>query len=44
VPVGHPHVTEANVSQILEQGYRFLMTFPRRDFAALAQGRRLCRP
>jgi 4-hydroxy-2-oxoheptanedioate aldolase len=44
VPVGHPHVTEANVSQVLEQGYRFLMTFPRRDFAALTQGRRLCRP
>jgi 4-hydroxy-2-oxoheptanedioate aldolase len=42
VPVGHPHVDANNVAAVLEQGYRFLMTFPRRDFSALSQGRRLC--
>lgn len=41
VPVGHPHVTEANVAQVLEQGYRFLMTYPKRDFSALEKGRAL---
>lgn len=41
VPVGHPHVNEKNVGGIIEQGYRFLMTFPRRDFSALSLGLRL---
>jgi 4-hydroxy-2-oxoheptanedioate aldolase len=41
VPVGHPHVNERNVASVIEQGYRFLMTFPRRDFAALDLGRQL---
>jgi len=41
VPVGHPHTTERNIATVIEQGYRFLMTFPRRDFSALEQGRRL---
>jgi len=43
VPVGHPHVNEKNVASVIEQGYRFLMTFPRRDFSALDEGRRLVR-
>ena len=41
VPVGHPHTTERNIATVIEQGYRFLMTFPRRDFSALEQGRLL---
>jgi 4-hydroxy-2-oxoheptanedioate aldolase len=43
VPVGHPHVNEKNVARIIGQGYRFLMTFPRRDFSALETGRQLAR-
>ena len=35
VAVGHPHVDDSNVAAIIEQGFRFLMTFPRRDFGAL---------
>jgi 4-hydroxy-2-oxoheptanedioate aldolase len=38
VPVGHAHVDAGNVQSILEDGYRFLMTFPRRDFGALNKG------
>jgi 4-hydroxy-2-oxoheptanedioate aldolase len=38
VPVGHAHVDAGNVAGILDEGYRFLMTFPRRDFGALNQG------
>lgn len=41
VAVGHPHVTRANVAQVIEQGYRFLMTFPRRDFSELDMGLKL---
>lgn len=41
VPVGHPHVTEDNVARVIDQGYRFLMTYPKRDFSALQLGRRL---
>jgi 4-hydroxy-2-oxoheptanedioate aldolase len=41
VPVGHPHVIEQNVGQVLEQGYRFLMTYPKRDFSALEKGLKL---
>ena len=38
VPVGHPHVDAGNVASVLDEGYRFLMTFPRRDFGALNKG------
>lgn len=38
VPVGHAHVDAGNVQSILEDGYRFLMTLPRRDFGALNKG------
>jgi 4-hydroxy-2-oxoheptanedioate aldolase len=41
VPVGHPHVIEQNVADVIEQGYRFLMTYPKRDFSALEKGREL---
>jgi 4-hydroxy-2-oxoheptanedioate aldolase len=41
IPVGHPHVTGQNVSQVIEQGYRFLMTYPKRDFSALDKGLQL---
>ncbi|WP_250503940.1 aldolase/citrate lyase family protein [Caballeronia sp. AZ7_KS35] len=41
IPVGHPHVTEQNVERVIEDGYRFLMTFPKRDFSALDMGRKL---
>ncbi|MDR5752468.1 MULTISPECIES: aldolase/citrate lyase family protein [unclassified Caballeronia] len=41
IPVGHPHVTEQNVERVIEDGYRFLMTFPKRDFSALDTGRKL---
>jgi len=41
IPVGHPHVTTQNVASVIEQGYRFLMTYPKRDFSALEQGRAL---
>jgi 4-hydroxy-2-oxoheptanedioate aldolase len=41
VAVGHPHVDRSNVASIIEQGFRFLMTFPRRDFGALDEGLRL---
>ncbi len=39
VPVGHPHMTRQNARQIIDQGYRFLMSYPRRDFSALDSGR-----
>jgi hypothetical protein len=28
VPVGHPHVTSANVEHVLEEGFRFIMSAP----------------
>lgn len=39
IPVGHPHVTKDNVASVIEEGYRFLMTYPKRDFSALETGR-----
>lgn len=39
VAVGHPHMTKQNARQIIDQGYRFLMSYPRRDFSALETGR-----
>jgi 4-hydroxy-2-oxoheptanedioate aldolase len=41
VPVGHPHVTAANVEQVLADGYRFLMSAPARTDPALELGRKL---
>jgi 4-hydroxy-2-oxoheptanedioate aldolase len=41
IPVGNPHVTKQNVQRVIEEGYRFLMHFPARDFSALTEGRKL---
>jgi 4-hydroxy-2-oxoheptanedioate aldolase len=41
IPVGHPHVTKENAAAVIAQGYRFLMTYPQRDFSALNLGRKL---
>lgn len=35
VPVGHPHVEPENVERIISEGYRILITPPRRSFASL---------
>jgi 4-hydroxy-2-oxoheptanedioate aldolase len=40
IAVGHPHVTAQNAAEVVDQGYRFLMTYPRRDFSALDKGRK----
>jgi 4-hydroxy-2-oxoheptanedioate aldolase len=41
VAVGHPHVTADNVKQVLEDGYRFLMSMPVRTYPGLELGRTL---
>lgn len=41
IPVGHPHVVDENVADVIAQGYRFLMTYPRRDFSTLQKGRKI---
>jgi 4-hydroxy-2-oxoheptanedioate aldolase len=41
VAVGHPHVTAGNVEQVLADGYRFLMSAPKRTDPALERGRHL---
>jgi 4-hydroxy-2-oxoheptanedioate aldolase len=41
VAVGHPHVTADNVKQVLDDGYRFLMTMPVRSYPGLELGRTL---
>ncbi|MFT5540118.1 MAG: 4-hydroxy-2-oxoheptanedioate aldolase [Alphaproteobacteria bacterium] len=41
VPVGHPHVNEGNVEQVLEQGYRFLMVGAERTTKGLMKGLKL---
>jgi 4-hydroxy-2-oxoheptanedioate aldolase len=41
VAVGHPHVTADNVEQVLDDGYRFLMSLPTRTYPALELGRTL---
>lgn len=44
VAVGHPHVTADNVRQVLDDGYRFLMTAPVRSHPGLELGRKLTAP
>lgn len=39
VPVGHPHVTEKNVDEVIERGYQFLMTAPVTSYPGLERGR-----
>ncbi|EHI47536.1 HpcH/HpaI aldolase [Rhodococcus opacus PD630] len=41
VVVGHPHVTPSNVEQVLDEGYRFLMSAPVRSYPGLELGRKL---
>jgi 4-hydroxy-2-oxoheptanedioate aldolase len=41
VVVGHPHVTEHNLEQVLDEGYRFLMSAPVRSYPGLELGRKL---
>lgn len=41
VVVGHPHVTTSNVEQVLDEGYRFLMSAPVRSYPGLELGRKL---
>lgn len=41
VAVGHPHVTEKNVEQVIEQGYRLLLTAPVVRHPGLDRGRAL---
>ena len=41
VPVGHPHVTSANVARILEDGYRFIMAAPVRKYDAIEKAREI---
>ncbi|WP_201835437.1 HpcH/HpaI aldolase family protein [Microvirga zambiensis] len=33
IPVGHPHVEPENIERVIEEGYRILITPPRRSFA-----------
>jgi 4-hydroxy-2-oxoheptanedioate aldolase len=41
VAVGHPHVTADNVKQVLDDGYRFLMSLPVKTYPGLELGRTL---
>lgn len=41
VPVGHPHVTEKNVEQVLQDGYRLLLSAPVVSHPGLERGRSL---
>ena len=41
VPVGHPHVTEKNLEEVLEQGYQLLLTAPVTSYPGLVRGREL---
>ncbi|WP_165978192.1 HpcH/HpaI aldolase family protein [Actinomadura darangshiensis] len=41
VAVGHPHVSADNAKQVLDDGYRFLMSAPVRSYPALELGRTL---
>jgi 4-hydroxy-2-oxoheptanedioate aldolase len=41
VAVGHPHVTERNIDEVLEKGYQFLMTAPVVTYPGLVRGRNL---
>jgi 4-hydroxy-2-oxoheptanedioate aldolase len=41
VPVGHPHVTTANVERVLEEGFRFIMSAPVKTYAAIEKAKEL---
>lgn len=40
VAVGHPHVTEKNIDEVIQRGYQFLMTAPVTSYPALERGRK----
>jgi len=41
VPVGHPHVTSANVERVLEEGFRFIMSAPVKTYGAIEKAKEL---
>jgi 4-hydroxy-2-oxoheptanedioate aldolase len=41
VPVGHPHVTTANVEWVLSEGFSFLMSAPVKTYAAIDKAREI---
>jgi 4-hydroxy-2-oxoheptanedioate aldolase len=41
VPVGHPHVTSANVERVLADGFRFIMSAPVRSYDAIETAKKL---
>lgn len=41
IPVGHPHVTAKNVQQVLDDGFRLLLSSPVKTYAAIEKGREL---
>ena len=41
VPVGHPHVTSANVEWVLNEGFSFLMSAPVKTYAAIDKAREI---
>ncbi|SLN22957.1 4-hydroxy-2-oxo-heptane-1,7-dioate aldolase [Aquimixticola soesokkakensis] len=41
VPVAHPHVTGANVEQVIAEGYSILFTTPSRNYATLEKAKSL---
>jgi 4-hydroxy-2-oxoheptanedioate aldolase len=41
VPVGHPHVTSANVARVLEDGYRFIMSAPVRQYDVIEKAKEI---
>jgi 4-hydroxy-2-oxoheptanedioate aldolase len=44
VPVGHPHVTMANVERVLDEGFRFLMSAPVRTCSAIEKAKAMLAP
>jgi 4-hydroxy-2-oxoheptanedioate aldolase len=41
VPVGHPHVTSANVERVLAEGFRFIMAAPVRKYDAIEKAKEI---
>ena len=39
--VGHPHATQKNMQDLMDQGYRFLMAAPARTYDDLEHGLKL---
>ena len=43
VPVGHPHVTTANVERVLAEGFRFIMSAPVKSYTAIEKAKELAK-